>query len=131
MKLSAMSRWIVFPGVLAGFLLHVFTCFYLPEGGPNGFTLGLFAVSILPYLACLIAGLSSARGALMAVCALVPVLLLDIAAFNEAIISPTTSTSALVLLVVPVFNLGVVVLGFLLGWITFALLRRNASERTL
>ncbi|HLU00798.1 MAG TPA: hypothetical protein VKZ70_13780 [Burkholderiaceae bacterium] len=67
----------------------------------------------------------------MAVCALVPVLLLDIAAFNEAIISPTTSTSALVLLVVPVFNLGVVVLGFLLGWITFALLRRNASERTL
>ncbi|NLC35298.1 MAG: hypothetical protein GX772_02425 [Alcaligenaceae bacterium] len=124
MKLDTMFRWLVFPGVLAGFMLHAYTCFLIPDGGPNGFTAGLFALSILPYLACLVAGMRNARGLLMAAYAILPLLLLDSLTFHEAFIAPSTSTSSLALLVVPVINLGVLALGFLVGWIVFRLRRR-------
>ena len=127
MRLTAMFRWIVFPGVLIGFMLHVFTCFFMAQGGPSGFTVGLFALSTLPYSVCLVVGMRNARGALMAACSIALMLLLDVFAFNEAFISPTTSTSSLVLLVVPVINLGVMVLGFVVGWIAFPMFRRNTA----
>lgn len=131
MKFDMAFRRIVFPGVLAGFLLHAYTCFLMPDGGPDGFTSGLFALSMLPYLACLVAGMRKAYWPLMAAFAIPPMLVLDISAFHEAIIAPTTSTSSLVLLVVPVINLVVLMLGFLVGWIAFALLRRNAKKEAL
>lgn len=127
MKLETMLRWIALPGVLAGFMLHAYTCFLIPDDRPNGFTFGVFALSILPYLACLVVTMRNACGPLMAVCVIPPVLLLDILAFHEAIIAPTTSTSSLVLLVVPVINLGVLPLGFFVGWSAFRLLRRRAT----
>lgn len=131
MKLDAVLRWIAFPGALAGLSLHSYTCFVVPDGGPTAFTTGLFALSILPHLACFAAGMKDSCGPLMAVCAIVPLLLLDTLAFQEAILAPTTSTSALVLLVVPVINLIVLLLGFLLGWIAFLLLRRSVTKKAL
>ncbi len=131
MKLDTWLRWIVFPGVLVGFMLHAYTCFLVPDGGPNGFTSGLFALSILPYLACLIAGLRHSCWPLMAACAILPLLLLDILAFHEAFIAPSTSTSSLVLLIVPVINLVVLPLGFFVGWIAFVLLRLSVTEKAL
>lgn len=131
MKRTAMVRWVVLPGVLAGFVLHAFTCFFMADGGPSGFTVGLFAISILPYLGCLGVGVRSTRGEFMAACTLPFLLFLDISAFSEAFIYPTTSTSPLVLLVVPVINLAVMVLGFLIGWAAFAILRRRTSGETL
>lgn len=127
MKLTALSRWIVVPGVFLGLMLHASTCFFMAQGGPSGFTVGLFALSILPYLGCLIVGVRNARGAVMAACTIPFLLLLNVSAFSEAFISPTTSTSSLVLLVVPVINLGVMVLGFLIGRIALTMVRRNAS----
>lgn len=117
------------PGVLAGVLLHAYTCFLVPDGGPEAFTSGLFALSILPYLACLIAGMKNGRGPLMGVCTIPPLLVLDVFAFQEAIIAPSTSTSSLALLVVPLINLLVLLLGFLAGWVLFALLRRNTAGK--
>lgn len=131
MKLDTMFRWIVFVGVLAGFMLHAYTCFLNPDGGPNAFTTGLFALSILPYVVCFVAGTRNASAPLMATCAVLPMLLLDILAFHEAFIAPTTSTSSLALLVVPVINLVILPLGFLAGWIAYALLRRNATENAV
>jgi len=124
-------RKLIVLGVLAGFMLHAYTCFLVPSDGPDAFTSGLFALSIVPYLACLVAGMRKARGQLMAACTIVPLLLLDTLAFHEAVIAPTTSTSSLVLVVVPVINLVVLVLGFLAGWVAFALLRRSATEEAL
>lgn len=124
-----MLRWMVLPGALAGLSLHAYTCFLVPDGGPDAFTTGLFALSILPYLACLAAGMKGSCGPLMATCAIVPVLLLDILAFHEALVAPTTSTSAWVLMIVPVVNLLVVLLGFLVGWIACSLRRRKAAEK--
>ncbi|MFT0851639.1 hypothetical protein VRY85_12770 [Achromobacter sp. F4_2707] len=124
--LHAVFRWGVLPGVLAGCVLHAYTCFFVPEGGPDVFTSGLFMLSILPYLACVIVGLRHSRGPLMAVCAILPILLLDILAFHEAFITPSTSTSSLVLLVVPVINLGVLLLGFLVGWIAATFICRKS-----
>jgi len=128
MKLATMCRWVVFPGVLAALMLHAYTGFRVPDGGPDTFTSGLFALSRLPYLACLVAGMRNARGPLMAACAIPPLLLVDFLAFHGAIIDPTTSTSSLTLLVAPVINLVVLLLGFLAGWIAFALLRRMRSR---
>jgi len=126
-----MFRWLVIPGVLAGFMLHAYTCLILPAGGPDAFTSGLFALSILPYLACLVASMRHSRGPLMAACAIAPLLLMDSLAFHEAIIAPSTSTSPLVLLVVPVIDLVVLLLSFLVGWVAFPLLRRSARGGTL
>ncbi len=126
MKFDKVLRWIVFLGVVVGFVMLAYTCFVVPDGGPDAFTSGLFAFSILPYLACFAAVLKSARWQLMAACAIIPLLLLDSFAFNEAIIAPISSTSSLVLLVVPIINLVVLLLGFLVGWIAFALLGRNS-----
>lgn len=128
MKLDAVLRWILFPGALAGFMLHAYTCFLIPENGPDGFTAGLFALSILPYLACLAVGTRTALGLSMAACAILPLLLLSLVAFYEAIIAPTSSTSSLVLLVTPVINLVVLLLGFLVGWVVFALSRRSVTN---
>lgn len=122
-------RWIVFPSVLLGLLLHAYVCFLVPDGGSNGFTLGLFALSILPYLACLIVGTRSYCGQLMAACAILPLLLLDSIAFHEAFVDPSTSTSSLVLLIVPVANLVVLSLGFLAGRIVFTRGRRNTKAK--
>ena len=127
MKPSSMLRWIVFPGVLIGFMLHAYICFVIPGGGWSGYTVGLFVLSVLPYLACLVAGRRNGCGPLMAACAIPPLLLLDSLAFHEAFIAPSASTSSLVLLVVPVINLAVLTLGFLVGWIAFLLLRRSAG----
>lgn len=129
--LHAIFRWGVLPGVLAGCVLHAYTCFFVPEGGPDVFTSGLFMLSVLPYLACLIVGLRLSRGPLMAACAILPILLLDILAFHEAFITPTTSTSSLVLLVVPVLNLGVLLLGFLAGWIAQPFFCRKSRATAL
>lgn len=126
-----MFRWIVLPGVLAGLMLHAYTCFLIPEGGPDGFTSGLFALSILPYLACLVAVTRNSCGPIMAACAIPPLLLLDILAFQGAIIAPTSSTSSLALLVAPIINLLVLLPAFLVGWIVFTLLRRRATKEAL
>lgn len=126
-----MFRWIVLPGVLAGLMLHAYTCFLIPEGGPDGFTSGLFALSILPYLACLVAVTRNSCGPIMAACAIPPLLLLDMLAFQGAIIAPTSSTSSLALLVAPIISLLVLLPAFLVGWIVFTLLRRRATKEAL
>lgn len=131
MKLEALLRWVLFPGVFAALMLHAYTCFFIPEGATDGFLAGLFALSVLPYLACVAIGIRTTRGLLMAACAIAPMLLFDFLAFHEAIIAPTSSTSSLVLLVVPVLNLGVLLMGFLVGWIVFALCRRSETKGTL
>ena len=124
-------RWIVFPGVFAGLALHAYICFIVADSAPNSFTVGLFALSIFPYLACLAAGMNGSCGQLMAVCAILPLLWVDLEALHEATIAPTTSTSPLVLIIVPVINFVVLALGFFLGWIVFVLARRFAAEKTL
>lgn len=129
MKYSAMFRWIVFPGVLAGLVLHTFIWFYLAQGGPIGFTVGFFALSVLPYLACFLVGMRNVRGSVMAACAIPFMLLVDSFAFNEAFIAPTSSTASLVLLVVPVINLAVMLIAFLVGWVAFSLHRRSTVGR--
>jgi len=128
MELTSVFRWIVLPSVLLGFMLHAYTCFFMADSGASGFTVGLFLLSTLPYLACLLVGVRKTRGALMAACAIPLLLIFDISAFTEAFVSPTTSTSSLVLLVAPVINLVVMVLGFLIGGLVFATMRRNASK---
>lgn len=107
---------LIVPGVIAGVLLHAYTCFFVPEGGPDVFTSGLFVLSVLPYLVCLLAGMKKKRGQWMAVCAIVPLFLLDSVAFHTAILAPTSSTSSLTLLVVPFLKFMILLLGFFVGW---------------
>lgn len=123
-----MFRGILFWGVLAGCVLHAYTCFIASNAGLDAFTLGLFALSVLPYLVCLFVGARSGRGSVMAACAMPLLLLMDISVFHEAIIAPTTSTSSLALLVVPLLNLAVLPLGFVVGWIAHEVLRRRARS---
>ena len=124
MIVNALFRRIVLPGVLVGLVLHAYTCFYVAEGGASRFTVGLFALSILPYLTCLYAGTKSGPWPVVAACITPLLLLVDGFAFKDAVISPTASTSSLVLLVAPILNLVVLLLGFVVGG-----LARRAAER--
>jgi len=106
--------------VVAGMLLHAWTAVFKAEGGPSAFTLGLFAWSSLPYLACLLIALRACARSWLALCGALAALCVDFAMYYSVFIAPDTSTAALGLLMAPVINLIVVVplavlLAYLLG----------------
>lgn len=110
-----MVRWVTVGFIACGILLHVYTALFVAEGGFSGFSVGLVLWSWLPYA---LAGTLLKRNAYAAAGAAVFVLAADALAFKLAFINPQGSTSALVLLFMPLWNLVLVgPIGAVLGWL--------------
>ncbi len=98
-----------------GIALHAFTVLFKAEGGASFFLLGLFIWSCAPYAVCIFLALRGTRfpaalgGAAFALCA-------DCYMFLSVFVYPKSSTAALGLLFMPLWNLVVFMpLGMLLG----------------
>jgi len=101
----------------AGVLLHLYTAAFKAEGGISAFLVGLVLLSCAPYA---IAAVLATRGrrALLALGAAGASLLADLYMHYSVFIAPQSSTAALGLLVMPVWNLLVVgPLGAVLLWL--------------
>lgn len=117
MEIERFPKRAVFAACTAGFALHAYIGIFEVDGGPGAFTLGLFAWSCTPYLGCLLVARLLGNGRLPAFCGALAALLGDLANFYAVFMSPTSSTAALGLLVVPLLNLVVLApAGILLGY---------------
>jgi len=100
-----------------GLLLHAYTAFFNSDVGPDSFTLGLMAWSFLPYLVVLVL-LYVLRQPLIPLCAVIPILLLDLVNYYFVFVRPQSSTAAIGLLWMPLWNLVIVMpIGLLVGWL--------------
>ena len=119
------SRILSLSTAALGLALHLYT--FVRHLGPDTiwFSVGLLVWSCLPYLFCLAAAfafrswLPSFLGAGVA-------FLLDAATFNAVFIHPLHSTAAISLLWAPLYNLFVVPVGLLLGWLISLLIRAHS-----
>jgi hypothetical protein len=104
-------------------LLHAYTAFIKSEGGTTPFSIGLMLWSWLPYL--LSAWFFSLmRRPLVPLCGVIPPLIIDAWTFYAVFIRPQSSTAALALIWVPLWNLVIFMpLGMLIGWILSRFLR--------
>jgi hypothetical protein len=100
---------------VGGIVLHAFTVLFKAEGGASLFLLGLFLWSCAPYAICIFLALrgtsflSALGGAALALCA-------DCYMFWSVFLHPKSSTAALGLLFMPLWNLVVFMpLGMLIG----------------
>lgn len=94
--------------ITAGCLLHLYTITFKAAGGWSPSKLGLFVFSLTPYIApAILAARNSAKAAALGLA--VGALLGDLYIHYTVFIAPTSSTAALGLLFMPVWNL--IVLG--------------------
>jgi hypothetical protein len=112
-----MIRALAFGFIACGILLHGYTAFFEAEGPFNGFLLRLLLTSWLPYAVCG-AMLLTLRKPHAALGGALTTLAADLWAFYSAFINPQGSTSALVLLFMPLWNLLLITpVGLITGWL--------------
>jgi hypothetical protein len=112
-----MVRRLAFLVIGCGILLHAYTAFFKAAGPVNTFLLGLMLWSWLPYVGSAVL-LRVSKSAHAALGAALFALGADVAAFYSAFIHPTSSTAALGLLFMPLWNLLFFApVGALLGWL--------------
>src|SRR5262245_3901552 len=112
-----MIRKLAFLLIGCGVLLHAYTAFFKAEGPFSGFLLGLMLWSWLPYIGSAVL-LLVWKNAHVAFGAALFALGADMVAFYSAFINPTSSTAALGLLFMPLWNLLLFApVGALLGWL--------------
>ena len=98
---------------IGGLLLHLKTALIESSGPVDSFTLGLFSISIFPYLMILFLR-KKYYGSL---CAAIGVFVIDLFFHLDAFVFPSSSTAALGLLFIPFFNTLVVIpLSFLFSY---------------
>lgn len=97
-------RWTAGILLVFGLSLHSFTALFKSAGGLTGFSVGLWAWSLLPYAAGAFA-LLRARRPLAACGWLIPSAIADTIAYNDVFFHPEASTAGLGLLFTPIWNL--------------------------
>jgi hypothetical protein len=102
--------------VAVGLLLHASIAFFKSDSSDRSFSLGLMVWSWLPYLLALFF-LIIIRRKIIPLCGVVGPLILDLTNYYAVFISPQSSTAALGLLWVPLWNLVLLgPVGMLIGW---------------
>jgi len=110
------ARKTTYAGIAVGALLHLSTAFFQAEGGVSLFSFGLMVWSLLPYLIILII-INPMNKPQKALGATGTILFMDIWMYKEVFLTPRSSTAALGLLFMPLWNLIIFIpLGCLLGW---------------
>lgn len=114
-KLCRMVRRLAIGFIVCGVLLHAYTALFVAAGGLSPFRLGLVLWSWVPYA---LGGALIKRNVGAAAGAALFVLAADGLGFYLAFVNPQGSTSSLVLLFMPMWNLLLVgPVGALLGWL--------------
>ena len=102
--------------VAIGLLLHAHIAFFEGKEVGSTFLLALMVWSWLPYLVSLRLILL-VRRPLIPLCGVIPPLVMDAFNYYEVFISPTSSTAAINLLFMPLWNLVLFMpIGLLVGW---------------
>ena len=100
--------------IIGGIILHLYTVFWKSADPFSSFSIGLLVWSLLPYAAIVFVSGKTSYGAL---CAVIIVFLFDLFMYMEVFVWPSSSTAALGLLFMPLWNLALFVpLSFLLGY---------------
>jgi hypothetical protein len=103
--------------VALGMLLHVYVAFFKSEGGASSFSMGLMVWSWLPYLVSALL-FFVVRRTLIPLCGVVLALVIDALNYYSVFIIPQSSTAALGLLWIPLWNLVLFMpAGLLVGWV--------------
>lgn len=114
----------LFAVVAVAVALHAYEAFAKSSGGPS---LGFFLWALTPYILCLVVAAVSASS-IPAVAGAVMALLFDLDAHDHVFVHPTSSTEALALLFVPLWNTLVFSpVAMLAAWF---LLRLRSSAKT-
>jgi hypothetical protein len=114
--------------VAFGMLLHAYIAFFKAEGGASNFSMGLMVWSWLPYLVCALFFLVTRRPLIPLFGVVLPAIM-DTLNFYSVFISPQSSTAALGLLWMPLWNLVLFMpVGLVIGW---AIARRKTSNSRL
>lgn len=121
---SSLRKLILLLLVALGISLHSYTVLFRAEGAMSEFLLGLLLWSSMPYLVLLI--LMRWKKQIRILCAALAVVLIDIGVHVRVFVFPQSSTDALALLWMPLWNLlfsipagiviGVVIEGFAKKW---------------
>jgi hypothetical protein len=90
--------------IAAGMLLHTYTGFFKTSGGIDLLSLKIIGLSWLPYLVCLML-VVAIRNPLIPLCGAMLPLILDLMMYDSVFIHPTSSTAAIGLLFMPLWNL--------------------------
>ncbi len=101
---------------LLGIALHGYISLFKAADGPNAFTLGLLAFSVVPYVVCLLVTLMGKGQPLVGLFGAVAALVMSGITYHSVFTAPSSSTAAIGLLFVPLVNLLVAVpAGMLVG----------------
>jgi len=110
------ARLLGFALVALGMLLHAYIAFVKADGGASAFTRGLMLWSWLPYLLALVL-LLFLRHPIIPLCGVLGPLILDMMNYYAVFIAPRSSTAAIGLLFMPLWNLIIIEpVGLLIGW---------------
>ena len=119
----------------AGFIIFsIAVCLHLlilfsGQGGISAFGLGLFVWALLPYIPCLLI-LINKKPPIISICGALPPLVLDFMAYRSVFISPQSSTAALILLWMPLWNMiGFMPAGVIVGIIIYVVTKRVLKKK--
>jgi hypothetical protein len=111
--------------IAAGMLLHTYTGFFKTSGEIDLFSLKITGFSWLPYLVCLVLAIAI-RNPLIPLCGAILPLILDLMMYYSVFIHPTSSTAAIGLLFMPLWNLVLFMpIGLLAGFLIVRLKNRK------
>lgn len=123
-------RKVGFGIAILGPLFHAYIALFKLDGGVSNFTLQLLAWSSLPYVVALLL-VWRIRRPMIPLMGVIPPLVMDVANYYSVFIRPTSSTAAIGLLWIPLWNLVLFMpAGLFLGWaISNWIDRKNRRER--
>ena len=128
MSIERFPKWGVILASSLGVLLHMYISVFEASGGLSAFTVGLLAWALVPYVICLFIAFVRGGRPFLGFCGATAALLGDLSSYYSVFISPTSSTSAIVLLFAPMVSLVFwMPLGVLVGYVVCRLHIRRAA----
>lgn len=116
--------------VVLGVLFHVYIAFMEAEGGPSVFSIGLMLCSWIAYLVSALLAFRIRR-AIIPLCGAVLPLVSDVICYDSVFLHPSSSTAAITLLIMPIWNLlAALPLGLVVGWIISLVYVAITGQRT-
>ncbi len=111
--------------IAAAMLLHAYTGFFKGSREFISVNLGRIVWSWLPYLVCLLIAVGR-RNPVIPLCGAFLPLIMDLILYDSVFIHPTSSTAAIGLLFMPLYNLALFMpLGLLIGFFLAVLLKKE------
>jgi hypothetical protein len=105
MRSQSLLKYSAVTVAMLGIALHGYISLFKAEGGPDAFTLGLLALSAVPYGVCLLVTLRGKGQPVLGLFGAAAALVFSSIAYHSVFVAPSASTAALGLLVLPVVNL--------------------------